>query len=186
MVHTWPVVSICIINGPEPLNDINATFKFPSQDKSSCNKKLWFIHNNTCRKKISKIKIYTCMCEIYRITAIMKVNTDIITSITACPIGHHKHFVILQIKTITSVLRPSNEIFKNWCYCFYWQRHMMLHWQIIFSISHHMTLHWQILFSIRVSSLLLTIILGEMKGNMFKLPINMYNYKEQFKKNMIW
>jgi hypothetical protein len=24
-----------------------------------------------------------------------------------------------------------------------------------------------------------------MKGNMFKLPINMYNYKEQFKKNMI-
>jgi hypothetical protein len=74
MVHTWPVVSICIINGPEPLNDINATFKFPSQDKSSCNKKLWFIHNNTCRKKISKIKIYTCMCEIYRITAIMKVN----------------------------------------------------------------------------------------------------------------
>ena len=151
---------MCIINGPEPLNDINATFKFPSQDKSSCNKKLWFIHNNTCRKKISKIKIYTCMCEIYRIMAVLKVNTDIITSITASSIGHHKHIVILHIKTITSVLRPSNEIFKNWCYCFYWQRHM--------------TLHWRIIFSIRVSSLLLTIILGEMKGKMFKLPIYMY------------
>ena len=39
--------------------------------------------------------------------AVMKVNTDIITSIMACPIGHCKHIVILQIKTITSVLRPS-------------------------------------------------------------------------------
>lgn len=56
-IFTKPWGSIFRNKGPDPLKDINATFRLPSASMSSCKRKLWLIHNRTyeSKKKIRKI-----------------------------------------------------------------------------------------------------------------------------------
>ena len=83
------------------------------------------------------------------LTAVMKVETDIITSIAASPIGWNVILVLVYVETfITNVIVFVGNIIM----C------LMSHWQIIFSIT--------------VSWLILTISLGEIKGKMSKISIN--------------
>lgn len=46
-IFTKPWGSIFRNKGPDPLKDINATFRLPSASMSSCKRKLWLIHNRT-------------------------------------------------------------------------------------------------------------------------------------------
>ena len=88
------------------------------------------------------------MIKIYRITAILKVETDIITCITVRLTGWAVILVIMYIKT-----------FKTKVTVF------------ISNIIMCLTSHWQIIFKIRISSLIQTISPGEIKGKMSKLSI---------------
>ena len=85
----------------------------------------------------------------YRITADLKVETDIIISIVESPIGRD---VIICVKILKAevIVYIGNAII-----C--------------------LTSRWPIIFSIRVSLLILTISLGEIKGQMIKLQICMNN-----------
>jgi hypothetical protein len=85
--------------------------------------------------------------------ALMKVETDIITSITVSPLGCDVILVIMYVK-----------IFKT---------------NVIVFIGYfimRLTSHWLIIFSIWVSSQLLAISLNEITGKMSKLLINDFLY----------
>jgi len=84
----------------------------------------------------------------YRITVVLKVKTDIITNIAVSPIGWVWILVIMHVETFkTDII-------------------------VFISIKHHNVMsHWPIFSSIRVTKLILTISLGEIKGKMSTLMI---------------
>jgi hypothetical protein len=105
------------------------------------------------------------------LTAVMKVETDIITSIAASPIGWNVILVLVYVETfITNVIVfVSNIIILVLVYVETFITNVIV---FVGNIIMCLMSHWQIIFSITVSWLILTISLGEIKGKMSKISIN--------------
>jgi len=93
----------------------------------------------------------------YRITSILKVETDIITNISLNPIGHVCDNICWGL--------------QNWCYCFYRWRHNVLYVRLTDKLTH---LLWTDLLFLwfKVSSVIQTLSAAHIKGKLSNLSIN--------------